>query len=186
MLSEPLVDRPRAWPFPAFVALFTALGVVTYCLSVPKPQPVELQELQEKDLDAVRKMYAYVVQGKLQHHCVEAAKDVAQADVVWDASSDSMPHVKGARVYHGLQGFCDFFAFISTFRQPDYSLLEMLHSGTGTVIIKESLTPTVIATNKTAAHAMQNLVEYKVRDGKLASMKVYWGEPTTFDKLFVK
>ena len=186
MLSEPLVGRPRASPwFAGFVAVLVAIGLVTsWRSSLPKAQPVEL--LQEKDLDAVRKMFAYVVQGKLQQHCIQAAQHVAQADVVWDASSDAMPHVKGARVYHGLQGFCDFFAFIQTFRQPDYSLLEMLHSGTGTVIVKESLTPTVIATNKTAAHAMQNLVEYKVRDGKLASMKVYWGEPATFDALFVK
>ncbi|CAJ1396757.1 unnamed protein product [Effrenium voratum] len=137
------------------------------------------------DLAAVRKMYSYWADGKLAgSSCVAAAKQIALEDVVYDASSDAMPHVGGAKVYHGPAGICDFGAFLATFRQPDYRLVEQLHSGTGTVVVKESLTPTVLATNKTVKQAMQNLVEYKVRDGKIASMKVYWGEPHTFDSLF--
>lgn len=61
-------------------------------------------------------------------------------------------------MYHGPAGICDFGAFLATFRQPDYRLVEQLHSGTGTVVVKESLTPTVLATNKTVKQAMQNLV----------------------------
>ena len=141
----------------------------------------------DRDLAAVQKMYGYFVEGKLLgSSCVSNAKEIALDDVVYDASSDAMPHVEGAKVYHGLQGVCDWGVFLQTFRQPDYTLLETLHSGTGTVIVKESLTPSVIATNKTAPHPLQNMVEYKVKDDKLASMKVFWGEPHLFDSLFVK
>ena len=138
------------------------------------------------DIEAVQKMFALFVSGKFQgEHCLAAAESIALDDVVYDASSDSMPHVSGAKVYHGVQGVCEFVSFLSTFRQPDYHLTEILHSGTGTVIVKEVLTPSVIATNKTAPHALQNLVEYHVRHHRLASMKVFWGEPHLFDSLFV-
>lgn len=138
-----------------------------------------------EDIQAVQRMYA--VSGKFSgDQCLEAAKSIALDDVVYDASSDSMPHVSGAKVYHGLQGVCDFFRWLSTLRQPDYHLTEILHSGTGTGIVKEVATFGVIATNKTAPHPLQNLVEYQVRHDKLASMKVFWGEPHLFDSLFVE
>mmetsp|Transcript_13208 Transcript_13208/g.27608 ORF Transcript_13208/g.27608 Transcript_13208/m.27608 type:complete len:135 (+) Transcript_13208:229-633(+) len=131
-------------------------------------------------------MYDYFLAGKLQGpSCVEAAKEIAIDDVVYDTTSDAMPHISGARLYHGPQGICEFGEFLSSFRQPDYTLVEMLHNGKGTVVIKESLTPTVIATGKTTDHPLENMVEYKVKDGKLSHMKVYWGEPKLFDSLFV-
>ena len=138
------------------------------------------------DLKVVLNMYALVGAGKFEgNSCLSAAREVVLDRAVWDASSDAMPHVPGARIYHGPQGVCDFFKFLSTFRQPDYHLTKMLH-GDGTVIVQEVLTPSVIATNKTAPHALQNLVVYQVKDNKLASMKVFWGEPRLFDSLFVE
>lgn len=51
------------------------------------------------DLAAVRKMYSYWADGKLAgSSCVAAAEQIALEDVVYDASSDAMPHVGGAKV----------------------------------------------------------------------------------------
>eukprot|EP00438_Fugacium_kawagutii_P002223 Skav233851 [mRNA] locus=scaffold3130:217060:217617:- [translate_table: standard] len=178
-LESPLLEEhsrsPQRWFIGLLVVFLGSLGVARWIeVSYEQPAPA-----------AVQKMYVLFGEGKFQGaSCLSAARKVALDTVVYDASSDAMPHVSGARVYHGLQGFCDFGAFLSTFRQPDYHLTEMLHAG-GTVIVKEVLTPSVIATNKTAPHALENLVEYQVRDGKIASMKVFWGEPRLFDSLFV-
>lgn len=184
MVTEPLLSERKASIFGGFsLVVLVAAGLL--CLLVweetrgPCPS--------NRDLAAVQKMYTFFVEGKLQgSSCISAAQQIAHEDVVYDASSDAMPHVAGAKVYHGLQGVCDWGRFLQTFRQPDYTLLETLHSGAGTVIVKEALTPSVIATNKTAPYALQNMVEYKVKEDKLASMKVFWGEPHLFDSLFVE
>lgn len=134
----------------------------------------------------MRKLYDYVGAGKLQGpSCIEAAKEIAIDDVVLDTTSDAMPHLSGARFYYGPKGICEFSEFLSTFRQPDYTLAYMLHDGRGTVVIKESLTPTVIATGKTTDHPLDNMVEYKVKEGKVSHMKVFWGQPTLFASLFL-
>eukprot|EP00930_Biecheleria_cincta_P048478 TRINITY_DN33774_c0_g1_i1.p1 TRINITY_DN33774_c0_g1~~TRINITY_DN33774_c0_g1_i1.p1 ORF type:complete len:224 (+),score=49.81 TRINITY_DN33774_c0_g1_i1:37-672(+) len=147
--------------------------------------PAEFDAVNADDLQVVMRMYSYWGAGKLNGpHCVTAAADLALEDVVYDASSDAMPHIEGAKIYHGLHGFCEFSAWLQTFKQPDYKLVETLHSGTGTVLLKESLTPTVISTGKTLGHAMENVVEFKAKDNKIASMKVFWGEPKAFDQLW--
>eukprot|EP00933_Yihiella_yeosuensis_P056012 TRINITY_DN5499_c0_g3_i1.p1 TRINITY_DN5499_c0_g3~~TRINITY_DN5499_c0_g3_i1.p1 ORF type:complete len:306 (-),score=36.98 TRINITY_DN5499_c0_g3_i1:236-1081(-) len=141
---------------------------------------------ESEDVRVVNRMYAYWEAGKLNGPgCLDAAKALALENSLYDFSSDSMAHVQGARIYHGLQGFCACMRFLQTFKQPDYKIVETLHNGKGSVMIKESVTPTVIATGKTLGHAMENVVEYHVQDGKLAYMKVFWGEPSSFGKLFV-
>mmetsp|Transcript_40976 Transcript_40976/g.76174 ORF Transcript_40976/g.76174 Transcript_40976/m.76174 type:complete len:202 (+) Transcript_40976:92-697(+) len=147
---------------------------------------VVLNRVAASDIDAVERMYALLAKGRLEGSlCEEAAKEFALNTTVFDASSDAMPHVPGARVFHGLSGVCEWFQFLATFRQPDYHIIERLYNGKGSVVYREALTPTVFATGKTTDHPLQNLVEYQVQEGKLSLMKVYWGEPHLFDSLFV-
>eukprot|EP00439_Symbiodinium_sp_Y106_P042772 s1011_g5.t1 len=180
MLSDGLLTVTPAGPpwRKVCIAVFTSLALAAIlCWPLPtSPKVAMVAPLQmtgdASDIQAVQRMYDYFLAGKLQGpSCVEAAKEIAIDDVVYDTTSDAMPHISGARLYHGPQGICEFGEFLSSFRQPDYTLVEMLHNGKGTVVIKESLTPTVIATGKTTDHPLENMVEYKVKDGKLSHMK---------------
>lgn len=174
-------SRPKQRWFIALLLVFLVMLGVARWVEVRSDK----NDSDLSDVKVIMKMYTMFGEGKFQgSSCPAAAREVALESVVYDASSDAMPHVSGARVYHGIQGICDFGQFLSTFKQPDYHLTKMLH-GNGTVIVKELLTPSVIATKKTAPHPLANLVEYEVNDGKIASMKVFWGEPHLFDSLFV-
>eukprot|EP00445_Apocalathium_hangoei_P006295 CAMPEP_0203851000 /NCGR_PEP_ID=MMETSP0359-20131031/7090_1 /ASSEMBLY_ACC=CAM_ASM_000338 /TAXON_ID=268821 /ORGANISM="Scrippsiella Hangoei, Strain SHTV-5" /LENGTH=229 /DNA_ID=CAMNT_0050766957 /DNA_START=38 /DNA_END=727 /DNA_ORIENTATION=+ len=151
-----------------------------------KPHAAGVEVLGSGEVGVVKHFFADWGAGKLNGPgCRAAAQELALDDALFDATSDAMPHVEGAKVYVGLQGLCDFASWLLTFNQPDYKIVEMLHNGQGVVAIKESFTPTVIRTGKSLDHATQNILEFGVKDGKLASMKVFWGEPRSFDALFV-
>ena len=178
LLSSESPSSPKQRWFIALLLVFLVM------LGVARWEQVS-SDRNDSEVKVIMKMYTMFGEGKFQgSSCPAAAREVALESVVYDASSDAMPHVSGARVYHGIQGVCDFGKFLSTFNQPDYHLTKMLH-GDGTVIVKEVLTPSVIATQKTAPHPLANLVEYEVKDDKISSMKVFWGEPHLFDSLFV-
>jgi ketosteroid isomerase-like protein len=139
----------------------------------------------DEDIALVQKVLGMWGAGKFMGaDCKKNAATVMADDVVVDMSAH-LKNTDAFKVYHGLDGSCEWTEFMATnIKWNNFKVLDLVSAGKGTVIQYQSYEPEGILSGKKVGLTSGMLV-WTIKDGKAASQKMIWGDTGLLDELFV-